>query len=345
MHIPDGYLSPATCGVMYGAAAPFWYVASTRVRQALTGRTVPVLALFAAFSFVLMMFNIPLPGGTTGHAVGGTLLAIVLGPWAAVIGISVVLGIQALFFGDGGLMAFGANCFNMAIVLPLVGYFIYKVISSNSEATSTRRLVAAVLASYTALVVAAFVTSIELGLQAHFLHSADRTPLYSPYGLDKAIPAMMGGHLLIAGPVEAIVTGLVFAYLQRTHSSLIKADEPAKKEGKIWLLWGALGLVALATPIGLLASGTAWGEWGVDELGDLGLGFIPSGLQRFAEWWPAPLPDYSFARMGAVIGYILSAFVGIALVALLLYLFGRLLTRKGRNSTRETPSPTTDATG
>jgi cobalt/nickel transport system permease protein len=344
MHIPDGYLSPATCGVMYGAAAPFWYVASTRVRQALTGRTVPVLALFAAFSFVLMMFNIPLPGGTTGHAVGGTLLAIVLGPWAAVIGISVVLGIQALFFGDGGLMAFGANCFNMAIVLPLVGYFIYKVISSNSEATSTRRLVAAVLASYTALVVAAFVTSIEFGLQPHFFHATDGTPLYSPYGLDKAIPAMMGGHLLIAGTVEAIVTGLVFAYLQRTHSSLIKADEPAKKEGKIWLLWGALGLVALATPVGLLASGTAWGEWGVDELGDLGLGFIPSGLQRFAEWWPAPLPDYSFARMGAVIGYILSAFVGIALVALLLYLFGRLLTRKGRNSTRETPPPTTDAT-
>ena len=106
---------------MYVASAPFWYVAVRRVRQALTGRTVPTLALLAAFSFVLMMFNIPLPGGTTGHAVGGTLLAIALGPWAAVIGISVVLLIQALFFGDGGLMAFGANCFNMAIVLPLVG--------------------------------------------------------------------------------------------------------------------------------------------------------------------------------------------------------------------------------
>jgi cobalt/nickel transport system permease protein len=330
---------------MYGAAAPFWYVATTRVRQALTGRTVPVLALFAAFSFVLMMFNVPLPGGTTGHAVGGTLLAIVLGPWAAVIGISVVLGIQALFFGDGGLMAFGANCFNMAIVLPLVGYFIYKLISSNSEATSTRRLVAAVLASYIALVVAAFVASIEFGLQPHFFHAADGTPLYCPYSLGKAIPSMVVGHLLIAGPIEAIAAGLVFAYLQRTHSSLIKADVPGKKEGKLWLLWGALGLVALATPIGLLASGTAWGEWGVDELGDLGLGFIPSGLQRFAEWWPAPLPDYGFARMGAVIGYILSAFVGIVLIALLLYLFGRLLIRKGRNSTRETPPPTTDATG
>jgi cobalt/nickel transport system permease protein len=331
MHIPDGYLSPATAGIMYGAAAPFWYVATTRVRQALTGRTVPALALFAAFSFVLMMFNIPLPGGTTGHAVGGTLLAITLGPWAAVIGISVVLGIQALFFGDGGLIALGANCFNMAIVLPLVGYFVYKVIAADSEATSARRLAAAVLASYLALSAAALLTAVEFGLQPHFFHAADGTPLYCPYGLDEALPAMMIGHLLVACPVEALATGLVFAFLQRTHSSLIKADVPAKKEGKTWLLWGVLALAALATPIGLLASGTAWGEWGVDELDGLGLGFIPGGVERFAEWWPAPLPDYGIPRMGAVVGYILCAFIGMALVAALVWLLGRVLLRKGRS--------------
>ncbi|MGA7845136.1 MAG: energy-coupling factor ABC transporter permease, partial [Dehalococcoidales bacterium] len=118
MHIPDGYLSPATCGVMYAAAVPFWAVAVKRVRKALTARTVPVLALFSAFSFTLMMFNVPIPGGTTAHAVGATLLAIVLGPWEAVLGVSTALGIQALFFGDGGLLTFGANCFNMAIVMP-----------------------------------------------------------------------------------------------------------------------------------------------------------------------------------------------------------------------------------
>ncbi len=233
-----------------------------------------------------MMFNIPLPGGTTGHAVGGTLLAITLGPWAAVIGVSVVLGIQALFFGDGGLIAFGANCFNMAIVLPLVGYFIYKVISADSEATSTRRLVAAVLASYMALAVAALLTAIEFGLQPHFFHAADGTPLYCPYGLDEAMPAMMIGHLLVACPVEALATGMVFAFLQRTHSSLIKADVPAKKEGKIWLLWGALALAALATPIGLLASGTAWGEWGGTSWRAWGWASYPA-VERFAEWWPA----------------------------------------------------------
>lgn len=337
MHIPDGYLSPATAGVLYAASAPFWFVAARRVRQILTGRTVPALALFAAFSFVLMMFNIPLPGGTTGHAVGGTLLAIVLGPWAAVLGISVVLLIQALFFADGGLMAFGANCFNMARVLPLVGYFVYKVISSNSTATSPRRLAAAVLGSYTALVAAAFVTAVEFGIQPHFFHTANGTPLYCPYGLGQALPAMMVGHLLIAGPVEALITGLVFAFLQRTRSSLIKADAPAKKEGKAWLLWGALGVLALVTPIGLLASGTAWGEWGIEELKHLGLGSFPSGLERFTDWWPAPLPDYGLPRMGAVIGYILSAFIGIALVAFFLWLAGRMLIRKGRGLTGGQP--------
>ena len=81
MHIPDGYLSPVTDGVMLAAAAPFWVIAFNRVRRTLSRRTVPVLGLFAAFSFVTKMFNVPLPGGTTAHAVGGILLAIVLGPW------------------------------------------------------------------------------------------------------------------------------------------------------------------------------------------------------------------------------------------------------------------------
>ncbi len=328
MHIPDGYLSPTTCGAMYVVSMPFWYIAVKRVQKVLTHRAVPVLALFSAFSFVLMMFNVPLPGGTTGHAVGGTLLAIVLGPWAAVLGLSVVLGIQALFFGDGGLLTFAANCFNMAIVLPLTGYFIYKVISSNSEAYSSRRLIGAIVGSYFGIVVASLVTGIELGIQPALFHAIDGTPLYAPYGLSMAIPAMVIGHLAIAGPVEAIVTGGIFAYLQRTQSNLIKADSAIKREGNIWLLWGALAAVALATPIGLLASGTAWGEWGLDELQDLGFSFIPQGMAKLAGWWPAPLPDYGLPRMGAVIGYILSAFIGIFLVAFLVWGLGRRLGHK-----------------
>jgi cobalt/nickel transport system permease protein len=335
MHIPDGYLSPATCGVMYAVSVPFWYAAVNRVRKVLTKRTVPVLAIFAAFSFVLMMFNVPIPGGTTAHAVGATLLAIVLGPWAAVLGVSVALGIQALFFGDGGLLTFGANCFNMAIVMPLVGYFVYKVISSNSDSTSPRRIFGAVLGGYIGIVAASVVAGIELGLQPTLFHAANGTPLYAPYGLGVALSSMLSAHLAIAGPIEAVVTGGVVAYLVRTHSSLIKTDAPGKKESKLWVLWGALGLLAVATPLGLLASGTAWGEWGVDELQHLGLGFIPTGLQKFADWWPAPLPDYGFPRLGAAIGYILSALVGIGLIVFLLWMLGRWLSRKNQPAKEE----------
>ena len=122
MHIPDGYLSHATAAVMYAASVPFWYRASRKIKTMLTGRSVPLIALFAALSFVIMMFNVPLPGGTTGHAVGSVLAAIVLGPWAATLAVSVALIIQALVFGDGGVTAISANCFNIAFAGSFFGY-------------------------------------------------------------------------------------------------------------------------------------------------------------------------------------------------------------------------------
>src|ERR1035441_4060912 len=94
MHIPDGYLSPSTCASLAAAAAPFWYVALKRVKSALHSRLIPLISLFAAFSFVIMMFNLPLPGGTTGHAVGMGIASIVLGPWASILAISIALTID-----------------------------------------------------------------------------------------------------------------------------------------------------------------------------------------------------------------------------------------------------------
>ena len=162
MHIPDGYLSPATCAALYGASAPFWYVALERVKKALHTRLIPRLSLFAAFSFVIMMFNLPLPGGTTGHAVGIGLAAVVLGPWAAMLAVSVAIVVQALFFGDGGITAIGANCFNMAIAGAIVAYGTYRLIAGRSEITSTRRAVAAGIAGYCAVNVSALLAAIRV---------------------------------------------------------------------------------------------------------------------------------------------------------------------------------------
>src|SRR5580698_10484579 len=151
MHIPDGYLSPSTCVALYAGSAPFWHTALRRVERLVHTRMVPLLSVFAAFSFIIMMFNLPLPGGTTGHAVGVAVAAIVLGPWASILAISIALAIQAIFFGDGGITTLGANCFNMAIVGSLVGYATYRLVAWRSGLGSARRMVAAGLAGYTAI--------------------------------------------------------------------------------------------------------------------------------------------------------------------------------------------------
>ena len=275
MHIPDGYLSPQTCAVMYAAAAPFWWVALQRLKRSLSARMVPLISIFAAFSFLIMMFNLPLPGGTTGHAAGMTLAAIVLGPWGAIIAVSVALILQALFFGDGGVLAIGANCFNIAVVGSLVGYGLYRLLAARSALRSRRRVVAGAVAGYVALNAAAFITAVEFGLQPELFTDASGAPLYSFYPLSIAIPAMMLGHLTFAGIAEAVVTGGVLAYIQRVDPSLLRTTaresangEPTKtaRSRRLTPLWAGLAALVVLTPLGLLASGTAWGEWDSTEV-------------------------------------------------------------------------------
>lgn len=223
MHIPDGYLGPATCGVMYVVMLPIWTAASRIVKKTLKAKQVPLLAIGAAFSFVIMMFNVPIPGGTTGHAVGAVLTAILLGPWAACIAVTVALVVQALLFGDGGITAIGANCFNMAFIEVFTGYYIYKFISGSSPVTSGRRLVAAGVAGYAALNIAALSTAVMFGIQPLVHKTVNGQSLYCPYGLNVAVSAMLGEHMLVFGWIEAVVTALVLKYLQETN--FLSADK------------------------------------------------------------------------------------------------------------------------
>jgi cobalt/nickel transport system permease protein len=336
MHIPDGYLSPQTAAVMYAASLPFWYRATQKLKRALTGRSVPLIALFAALSFVIMMFNVPLPGGTTGHAVGSVLAAIVLGPWAASLAVSVALIIQALFFGDGGILAIGANAFNMAIAMPFVGYFIYRLLSGNSPVTSKQRVLAGIIGGYIGINVAALLTGIELGLQPVLFRDAAGHALYFPYDLSIAVPAMLIGHLTIAGAVEATVTGLVLAWLQRSNPNLLQASSgteagaaPARASRWVWV--GLLALILL-TPVGLLAPGTAWGEWSRGELANMGLGYIPSGFDQWSNLWSAPFSGYQLPfEAHSAVGYLVSAVLGVTLIiVILLALWWLLLKVTGR---------------
>lgn len=333
MHIPDGYLSPATLFVMFLLVLPFWALGAKKLREKMTAKNVPLVALFAAFSFVIMMFNVPIPGGTTAHAVGGALAAIILGPEIATMAVSIALVIQAFFFGDGGILALGANCFNMAVVLPYVSYAIYQAISKNQATISRRRIVGAAFGGWTGLTVAAFFTGFEFGIQPMLFHTANGTPLYAPYPLSISIPAMIFAHALVASPVEALVTALVVAYLQRANPSALeyvkRREISAELSGfaKWRVLWIGLAVLIVLVPIGLLAPGTAWGEWGKQELTRRGLGFLPQGMAQLSGFWSAPMRNYNLPVLGnSNLGYVLSGIVGTIVIGILAWLFTMLVT-------------------
>ena len=342
MHIPDGYLSPSTCAALYAGAALGWYGGLQRIKRTLATRMIPLISVFAAFSFVLMMFNLPLPGGTTGHALGVTIASIVLGPAGSILAISIAIAIQALFFGDGGITTLGANCFNMAIVGSLVAYATYRIVAAGAEITSRRRLLAAGLAGYVATNAAAFLAAVEFGIQPMLFRDASGVPQYAPYALGVAIPAMMIGHLAIAGVAEGIIAAGLVAYLQAADPALLQstsglapgataACQPSMRHPqRRW--WIAIALLLLLTPLGVLTAGTAWGEWSASSFSSAegrariaaasqnrpAPAVAPTGLQRLSSLWTSPVPAYAPPVLKSTsFGYFLSGMFGVGLVIML----------------------------
>ena len=333
MHIPDGYLGPQTYAALDVAIIPIWAMAGSRIRKTLKTKQVPLMALAAAFSFVIMMFNVPVIGGSTGHAVGAVLIAIILGPWAACVSVSIALVIQALVFGDGGITAIGANVLNMAVIMPFVGFYLYRLIAGDRPRYG-RRIAASGIAAYVGIVAASIAAGVEFGLQPLLAHTASGQALYAPYPLSVAVPAMAIEHLLFFGWVEALVTMGIVAVLARQDSALLEM-KPAAKPLR-WLWTGLAGLILL-TPLGVLAQGTAWGEWGAAEL-RASLGYLPAGLGRIGGLWTAAMPDYAPPFIAdPLVGYLIAAVLGAALVVGMTWLLGRLLARPNGDSTQAGP--------
>jgi cobalt/nickel transport system permease protein len=323
VHIPDNYLSPATCAAMAAAVVPAWIVSVRKVSRDFPKEKVPLLGIGAAFSFLIMMLNVPLPGGTTGHAVGGTLLAVLLGPYAACISISVALLIQALVFGDGGILSFGANCFNMAFVIPFVGYSLYKLVKDRVK-SKAGEYVGLAIASYFAINAAAFFAAIEFGIQPLVAKDAAGMPLYCPYPLALSIPAMMIPHLLVAGLVEAAFTVAIVAFVAKASPGTVYAGSPPRTKP----LYALAAALVLASPLGLLAAGSAWGEWSAEDIrnvmtGGSPLGFSPAGMGKGFDFG-ALMPDYALGGASKVAGYLLSALIGAALLIVIFKLLGLL---------------------
>jgi len=327
MHIPENYLSPSTCAVMGAVMLPVWYIAIQKVKKNVPKDKLPLLGIGAAFSFLGMMFNVPLPGGTTGHAVGGTLLAILFGPYAACLAVTVALFIQALFFGDGGILAFGANCFNMAFALPFSGYFIYSQIRKYVKSARSE-YIAAALGAYAGINMAALCAAVEFGIQPLLFTDGAGQALYCPYPLALSLPAMMLGHLTIFGLAEVVFTAALLSYLHRTVPELTYGQSVGSSRS----LYGLLGALIVCTPVGLLAAGTAWGEWDPAELAGQNfsgqiLGYTPAGMEHgFA--FEALFPDYAVAGLPDAFAYILSAVIGTALLILIFKVVSSFLSDK-----------------
>lgn len=321
MHIPDNYLSPQTCAVAAVAMVPVWAVSIHKVYKELPKEKISYLGVAAAFSFLAMMFNVPMPGGTTGHAVGGTLIAVLFGPYAACVAVSVALLLQALLFGDGGILAFGANCFNMAFVLPFAGYAVYALIRKFVKGKNGD-VIAVGIGSYAGLNAAALCAAIEFGIQPMLFRDGAGNAMYCPYGLNVSIPAMMAGHLTVFGAAEVIFTCAVLAFVKKAQPSLLAERESNRSSKPVAVL---LAVLMAATPLGLLAEGTAWGEWDAGEVASMS-GFTPAGMKKGFSW-KALLPDYSLGGMPAWMAYILSAVIGVSILVIVF----RLLSSMERN--------------
>jgi cobalt/nickel transport system permease protein len=350
MHIPDGYLGPQTYVPLYAATITLWATALSKLKKSLRMRQVPVLALSAAFSFVIMMFNIPIPGGTTGHAVGAVLIAVLLGPWAAMIAVSLALILQALVFGDGGITALGANCFNMAIVMPWIGFGVYRMVAGSAPVQSRRQWLGAAFGGYVGLSAAAILTGIEFGIQPLLAHDAAGRALYCPFGVKLAVTAMGLEHLLVFSWIEAIVTGLVVIYLQRSSPDMLTSAAEVSAAQTNRLVPGIaaiIGVLVLLAPLGLYLpakyhAGSAWGEWNRNELvaemaknPGLSGSYIPEGIRRAENpGWRALLPDYALPEQNSANlsspawSYILSGAIGVSVLGLVIMLGKNCFSRK-----------------
>ena len=313
MHIPDGFLDGKTAATAAVISFAGVGLALRQVRRELPPRKVPLLGLSAAFLFAAQMVNFPVVGGTSGHLVGGTLVAALLGPAAAIVVVTTVLIVQCFLFQDGGVLALGANIFNMAIVNSVAGYAIYRLVGRALPGTRGR-VTAIAFAAWCATVLAAIVCAGELAWSGTVAWSA-------------AFPAMTIIHMLI-GIGEGLISALVLLAVERARPDLISETagvEPPKRAGELigYGLLAALGIAIFIAPFAC-----SWPD-GLDSVAEK-FGFSHKTLQPLL---PAPAPDYQMPGIHWAVGATaVAGAVGSLIVFGLALLLGRWLAPKSKKT-------------
>jgi cobalt/nickel transport system permease protein len=302
LHIPDGFLSVPVSIVFWLASLAVIGLAVRRLDRTGIEQATPLMGIMAAFIFAGQMINFPIAGGTSGHLLGGVLAAVMLGPWAGILVMTTVIGVQALVFQDGGLLALGANVFNMGILTVVVGGGLHGRLRGRSPGM---QLAAAGFAAWVSVLAGAVATALQLWLSG----TAD---------LGVVMPVMSGFHAVI-GLGEALITIGALSFIRRSRPDLLDGAGDIQARG-----WIASGL-AVAGGVLLLAPLASAFPDGLERVAE-DLGFIGAAQDPTFNL----LPDYTVPALGETgLSTIAAGLAGIVVVVLLFYLAGRL--RRGRS--------------
>lgn len=303
LHIPDGFLTITVSLIFWLITVIMVALAVRKTNQSLGEKQIPIMGVMAAFIFAAQMLNFPIAGGTSGHFLGGALAAIVLGPWAGILVMTAVVGIQALLFQDGGLLVMGANILNMGILTAVIGYGLYRLVIHQKRGV---RLAIAGGGAWIATMAAALLTSLQL-----WLSGTTR--------LEIVLPAMLGVHALI-GVGEALITVAALAYIEQTRPDILGESQSNERGGWGWVIAGVV-ISLLAVIISPFASGNPDGL----EKVAMDLGFLGSGLDSPYQI----LPDYSIPFLGeTAFSTIMAGLVGVVVLIGLMILLGRNIRQK-----------------
>ncbi len=314
MHMADALIAPAVAATMYAASGVTTAFSIKKVRLENDPKKIPTMGIMSAFVFAAQMINFTIPGtGSSGHLCGGLLLSILLGPYAGFLSMVSVLLIQCLLFADGGLLALGANIWNMAFYGCFVGYLLIYRPLTGKTINKKRIMIASVLGSVISLQLGAFSVTLET------LFSGITALSFGQF-----LALMQPIHLAI-GTVEGLITGAVVIFLYNTRPELIQKDAP---EGSysfkkvmvilgmaVLLIGGGLSLVASQHPDGL--------EWSIEKItGNTELAAKDTyadtvqSAEKIQEK-TAILPDYSFPNSNSPVGTSFSGIIGAGIVAVL----------------------------
>jgi len=312
MHIPDGFLSVAVSLILWVVSVIVVGYALRRVNADLGERQVPLMGVLAAAIFAGQMLNFSVTGGTSGHLMGAAIATILLGPWAAILVMTCVVGVQALIFQDGGLLVLGANIFNMGIVGVVVAYFTYRTVRSLAGSRSWSLFAGGFAAGWFSIFVASLACALQLALSGT-----------SPANI--SVPAMAGVHALI-GIGEGLITAGAQALVYTARRELLTSEQTTPAGGKaVW--FGGLVLAVLLAVASPLASAHPDGlEWVAERQG-----FLAAAREPLY----AIIPDYVVPGISnEALATILAGIVGVGLV--LVVSLGVAYARRKRLTTAET---------